>query len=150
MTVKRGFWLAVPAVAAFAIDVALTLGGQSGAYWAGDYAAAVEGNPLALPLLVCGPCVFVALAVAWGLGVALLVTRWRHRASDGLALLFTFGHAVGGSTWLARFGPWGWLAATAYLAAAAEVTRWCWRRADWESISGEQAIAPDGAGLSGF
>jgi hypothetical protein len=139
--------LLVPAVAVLAIDVALTLGGQSSAYWSGNYAEAVEGNPLALPFLACGPQVFIALATAWGLLVVLVLAWWRHWASDCLALFFTFGHAIGGSSWLVRFGPWGWVAATVYLAATAEFTRWSWRRAGRKSISAERTVAPAGAGL---
>jgi hypothetical protein len=94
--------------------------------WLGS--SVVEGNPLAFPLVACGPYGFIGLASAWGLLVALVLAWWRHWASDCLALLFTFGHAIGGSTWLVRFGPWGWVAATVYLAATADFTRWSWRR----------------------
>jgi hypothetical protein len=104
------------------------LAGQPAEYWSGDYDAAVEKNPFAFPILARGPWVFAALAVVWGAAVAFVVMQWRHWAADWFAALVTFGHAIGGASWLVRFGPWGWLAAVAYLAAVAEVTRRAWTR----------------------
>jgi hypothetical protein len=54
VTYKR-FWLLAPAWLWLAADVGLTLAGQSDKYWIGDYAAAVEGNPLAYPIVAQGP-----------------------------------------------------------------------------------------------
>src|SRR5262245_25095332 len=136
LMVSRRFWLIGPAVAVLAIDVALTLGGQSAGYWAGNFHEAVEGNPLAFPLLARGPWVFAAVAAAWGVALVLVLGWWRHAASDWIAALVALGHAVGGSSWLARFGEWGWVAAIAYLAAVSEITRWGWRRARREVIGG--------------
>ena len=39
--------LAVAPVAMALIDLALTLHGQTGEYWAGEYSAVLESNPLA-------------------------------------------------------------------------------------------------------
>jgi hypothetical protein len=70
---RRRFWLIGSAVTIFAIDVALTLGGQPDDYWAGAHHTAVEGNPLVFPILACGPWVFVALAIVWGIGLVLVL-----------------------------------------------------------------------------
>jgi hypothetical protein len=65
--VVRGsrFWLNVPLVALFTIDIALTLRGQPDEYWAGDYQAVIEKNPIAYSVLVRGPEVFVVLVTVW-------------------------------------------------------------------------------------
>jgi hypothetical protein len=132
MIVARRLWLLPPIVLFLAVDVSLTLSGQSDSYWAGDHSLAVEGNPLARPFLEAGPGVFVAWAAAWAVLVSLAVLGWRHRISTAIAIFVTFGHAIGGSTWLARSGGWSWLLAIAYIVVAAEFARWCWRRSRTE------------------
>ena len=124
----RRIWLLVPVALTWAVDVGLTLAGQSAGYWAGDFTAADEANPLARPALARGSAAFVGLAVVWWAGLALLVLRTRPRAAFTVAAVAAAGHAIGGAAWLARYGPWGWAGATAYLAAAAEAAGWCWRR----------------------
>ena len=109
-----------------AADTGLTLIGQPVAYWAADYSAAVEANPLAFPFLARGPWVFVGLAVGWwGLLVGLVLSV-RHPLADWAAALVGVGHAVGGGSWLARSGPWGWLAAVGFLLVAAAILRTSW------------------------
>ena len=122
-------WLLLPALVACAADVALTLTGQPDGYWRGDYGLAVEGNPLAHPLLVRSPWVFVALAVGWCIAFSAIVLMWAHRAGEWVAVLVTIGHAVGGASWLARLGAVGWVFVVLYLVAVTLGIRWCWRRA---------------------
>lgn len=122
-------WLLLPALIVVAADVFLTLAGQSVEYWAGDYGAAIEANPLAYPFLAAHPSFFVGAAFLWGGVVAGVVLCWTHPCALWLSLAVTFGHAVAGSTWLARFGGVGWAGAVLYLAGAAGFTQWCWRRA---------------------
>jgi hypothetical protein len=127
ITSKR-FWLLAPAWLLLGADVGLTLAGQPGAYWSGDYAAAVEGNPLAYPIIAQGPWVFASLAAVWAAVLGLLVYRVSHRFVSWFVIVLAFSHAVGGATWFVRFGYGGWILAIVYLFVAAEVSWWCWRR----------------------
>ena len=117
-------------IVVYAADVALTLAGQPAAYWRGDYGLAVEANPLAYPLLVRSPWAFVVATLVWGVCLAGVVWRWRHRAGEWLALLLTIGHAVGGASWLARLGAVGWAFALAHLVAVTLGIRWCRHHAE--------------------
>jgi hypothetical protein len=125
---SRRLWLLAPAAVTFVADVTLTLSGQPSSYWAGDYATAVEANPFAYPLLAFSPWLFATLAVFWMALLSGVILFWPHPASGWLAVVLTVLHAAGGSSWLVQLGWWGIVAAIAYLALAAHVTGWCWRR----------------------
>jgi len=137
--VHRRFWLLLPAWCLYAADITMTLVGQSSAYWNGDYAQASEENPIAHPLLAIHPCLFAAAAIAWAATFGSVVLFWRHRLSDWLAILLALGHAVGGSTWIARHGWGGWVMAITYLIVAAWLAGSSWRRAGL----GQTAAEPD-------
>jgi hypothetical protein len=125
---RSRLWLVVPVALLCAADAGLTLAGQSAAYWAGDYAAAVEANPFARPFLVQSPWLFIGLAAAWLVVVAAIVLAWRHPLAVWLAVLVAAAHAVGGASWLTRGSPWQLVAAGVYLAVAAQGWAWCWHR----------------------
>jgi hypothetical protein len=118
----------------YTADVVLTLVGQPAAYWAGNYGSVVEFNPIAYQFLAAGPVWCLLAAVVWLLLLGAVVLAWRHPVTDWIAYLLALGHAVGGSSWLVRFG--GWPAAIAYLAVAAAVSRWCWRRGELGTAHG--------------
>ena len=65
MAIARRIWILLSAAIVYLIDSSLTLHGQSPDYWAGDYAAALEGNPLVHPILAWHPLAFVAAAAIW-------------------------------------------------------------------------------------
>lgn len=130
-SLSRRAWLLAPAAGLYIADVGLTLAGQPTEYWAGDSTSANEANPVARPLLVVGPWVFAALAVAWLAVVTAVVLLWRHRLAEWVAVVLTVGHAIAGGAWLARSGGWWVLAGCGYLAVATVVANWCWRRAGW-------------------
>ena len=130
-TLGRRVWMFAPAGLLLAADIVLTLVGQPREYWAGDYGTAVEANPIAFPFLLRSPWLFVAATVIWGLFVGTLVLAWRHPTSAWVAVLVAVGHAIGGSSWLVRWGPCGWGVAIGYLAVASQVSRSCWRRSGW-------------------
>ena len=94
-------------------------------------ASAAERNPLAYWLLALHPYVFAGAAVGWAVLFGSVVLLWRHWWANALAVLLTIGHAVGGSSWLARHGAGGWALAVGYLLVAAWLAKWCWRRAGW-------------------
>jgi hypothetical protein len=93
------------------------------------YSQPAEHNPLAHALLARHPALFAGAAVAWAVAFSAIVLLWRHRAAGWVAVLLAFGHAIGGSTWLARHGPGGWALAVVYLMLAAWFARASWRRA---------------------
>ena len=130
-TIGRQLWLFAPAGLLLAADIALTLTGQPPAYWAGDYATAAEANPIAYPLLLRSPWLFVGGTFVWGLSLAAVILAWRHPAAAWVAVLAAVGHAIGGSSWLVRWGPCGWGVAAGYLIFASQASRWCWRRSGW-------------------
>ncbi len=118
-----------PEAVLFVADAGLTLAGQSSAYWSGDYGAAVEGNPIAHPLLVLSPWLFAGLAAVWLLVFSAVIMFWRHPAAIGIAVFIAVAHAIGGASWITRVGSWGLLATGVYIAVAAQAAGWCWRRA---------------------
>ena len=122
-------WLLAPVVVLCAADMGLTLAGQPSDYWAGHFDTAQEGNPLARPLLVAGPAVFMAAGVVWLTVVSAVVLFWRHWAGAWAAVVLAVGHAVAGAGWVALPGGWWVLAGCGYLVATAAFTRWCWQRA---------------------
>lgn len=136
MTRGNRIWLIAPVWLWLAGDVALTLAGQSDAYWNGDYSAADELNPLAYPFVARGPWVFACMATMWGMFFGLLVACVSHPLIRWLALVSATSNAIGGCTWLVRLGSWswwGWVLAVLYLFVAAEASWWCWRRSGWAS-----------------
>ena len=128
MPIAKRTWILMPAAIAYLIDNSLTLHGQSSEYWAGDYAAALEGNPLVRPILAWHPLAFVAAATLWFSLLSVVILCWRRVAAVWLAVAVAFGHAVCGATWIARPGGLWWLAAGCYLWASAELVAGCLRR----------------------
>jgi hypothetical protein len=128
MSWRRRLWLLAPAVALYAGDVGLTLAGQPAAYWAGVYGEAVEANPVAHPLLVRSPWLFVAFASCWLAVLSGIIACGPPQVAGWVAVVVAAAHAIGGGSWLVRAGPWGLVAAGAYIVAAAQVSSWCWRR----------------------
>ena len=131
----RRLWFLLPALSLYAADLGLTLTGQPAAYWGGDYSQALEHNPLAYQILAWHPVWFVGASLAWAVVFSTVIVLWRNRVSDWIAVLLAFGHALGGSTWLARHGVGGLLLAVVYLAVASRVSGACWRRAELGSES---------------
>ncbi len=125
MKPHRRAWLCVPPTAACWADVAMTLAGQNGRYWAGDYARVREFNPAARLLLQFHPLLFVAAAAGSSLLIAVLVLKWRGRLAVPLAFAVTFCHAVAAAAWLLRFGAAGLVAAGVVLFAAERLWTWC-------------------------
>ena len=87
-------WLVAPPTVLWAADIALTLAGQSSAYWSGDYGQAQESNPLAFPLLASSPWVFVGVTALWGLLISGIVLLWQHWATPWIAALSAVGQQV--------------------------------------------------------
>jgi hypothetical protein len=109
------------------LDVGLTMAGQPPAYWAGDRLAAHEANPLAAWLLHAHPAAFAVAAAGLLAGYVVLIERLPSSLARVAAFVILFLHALGASSWLARHGLPGLVAAAALLAAASWLVGWSWR-----------------------
>lgn len=82
------------------LDNGLTLLRQPSEYWAGNYAAAREGNPWYYKLMATHPLAFIgweAASIAIFVGLILLMPQTLALA---ISIAFTLGYMVGASTWL--------------------------------------------------
>ncbi len=113
----------LPVLSMMSCDIALTLLGQPSWYWMGDPESVQELNPLARWLLQQSPWLFLSLAILWMVLVSVVLLFWRHRFTKWIALVFTFAHAIGASTWLIRLGALGWFGAVALLFVAERLWR---------------------------
>jgi hypothetical protein len=113
-----------------ALDTALTLHGQSPAYWAGNYRVVNELSPTFNHLLQIHPAAFLAGMLAWMgafVGILLLLP-------DTLALIVslavTYGHTAGAISWIHDL-PHGYQLANGLFLLAAVVLgvaiRWGWQ-----------------------
>lgn len=136
MTPGRRCWLLGPALALYAADIGLTLAGQPAGYWRGDFASAVEVNPLAHPLLAAHPLVFAGAAAVWAVAFSVVILCGPPSVAKWSSYSLALGHAIGGGTWLARHGTSGWVAAVVYLFAASWLAGICWRRASRPTPAG--------------
>lgn len=115
-------WLVLPPLGFYVADLTITLCSQTADYWAGNYAAVQESNPLARVLLEFDPWLFVGFGVLWGISFSLVLAAWNHRGAVVMSILLTLGHAFGISTWLVRHGVLGWAGIVLVLLAAERVT----------------------------
>lgn len=111
-------WLCVPPLALCVVDGAFTLLGQPAAYWAGEFAARNELNPLFDLLLAYNPFAFIAGWALWALGFGLAIILVSDSWALRMSYLLAFAHALGGAAWLAHAGFFGWPLAAGLFAAA--------------------------------
>jgi hypothetical protein len=128
---RRLLGLCVPPLLLCLLDCTLTLVGQSGDYWAGDYARVNEASPTLHQLLQAHPAAFmagIAAEVVVLFGLVLLLP-------DTLALVVSisasFAHTVGAATWLLYRFHYGFQAACWLILLSAILVgvgiRWGWR-----------------------
>jgi hypothetical protein len=129
---KARFWLGGPPLFALACDAAMTLAGQSSAYWRGDYRTALELNPIAYPLLAHHPATFAAYIFAWGVVLFLGILWLPTRLAPVLSFAACFGHALAAAAWLWRAGPFGALAGVCVLVVASRWFAIAWERSGVE------------------
>lgn len=90
------------------IDAALTLGGQSAAYWSGIRSHVNELSPDMHRLLTVSPFAFLGGVLAW---IALFTTyifTMPRTIALAIALTITCGHTVGSATWIIWRKPHGY------------------------------------------
>jgi hypothetical protein len=132
MPVRNPAWLIVLPTAVCLADIGLTLHGQPGTYWGGDYASVIEGNPLPRFFLERHPAAFLVLALAWlacfWTVILLAARRWALFVCAAVVL----GHTIGATSWLLRnraLGPWFAAAFLLTIVILALPTWRSWRRA---------------------
>lgn len=93
-------FLILPAAVPFAFDVALTLGGQPAAYWAGDYDQASEMAPVGLALLRYHPLAFAAAAIGYAALFSLAIRFLPAWMALWISLGYLIAHTSGANSWL--------------------------------------------------
>ena len=111
------------------LDEVLTLLGQPAEYWSGNFDQVLEWNPLANWALCQDPTYFVIGSLFWAVIYCTSILCLPANAARVLAFLVQFGHTLGASSWLARMGPVGWVAAVALIAISRLVLDFTWKRA---------------------
>src|SRR5688572_12711848 len=91
----RRVWLCLPPLTAFILDLTFTLHGQRPEYWAGDYSAVDEGNPVASWVMQIHPLLFLTCCFLYAAVLGLLLSCWRSSATVVLSFLLTLSHSVG-------------------------------------------------------
>ncbi|RIK81889.1 MAG: hypothetical protein DCC67_07790 [Planctomycetota bacterium] len=96
----RLYALCLPPLALAVLDGALTLAGQSEAYWAGDYRQVNEMSPTFHHLLTSHPLAFAVGFAAWMAVFVGLILLLPATLALLVAIAVTFGHTAGAATWL--------------------------------------------------
>jgi hypothetical protein len=92
--------LCLPPLLFCALDGTLTLAGQSGAYWAGNYSAVNELSPTFNHLLRLHPAAFAAGLLAWAGVFVGLILLLPDTLALSVSIAVTLGHTLGAATWL--------------------------------------------------
>ena len=99
MKLKAPIFL-IPCLFLWLLDVIVTLIGQSGGYWAGDFAEAKELNPLFFWFLSKGPEVFVVATVAYIFILIVILFLIPSRIAIMTTYIASIVHMVGVASWM--------------------------------------------------
>ena len=97
---RRLLGLCIPPVMFAALDGALTLTGQSAAYWAGNYGRVNELSPTFNHLLSYHPLAFAAGLLAWMLVFCGMILLMPQTLALTTSIAVTVGHTRGATSWL--------------------------------------------------
>ena len=100
MLSRNAVWLLLPPIALCSLDFGLTLYGQSGAYWAGDYAAVREGSPSFAHYLSIHPLVAIGAALLWIFIFSATVLLLPEKLALIATIAIVIGHLAGAASWL--------------------------------------------------
>jgi hypothetical protein len=125
----RQCWLCLPPLAACILDVSFTLAGQRPEYWAGNYSAFDEANPVAAWFMQLHPLAFLGLIVVWAILFCLIIACWENSGTVVIAFVLTLSHSVGAGTWLTLLGWPGYLLAVVLLLGLERLLSWSWKKA---------------------
>ena len=98
------FWLCLPPVLFALIDYLITMAGQPVEYWAGDYDAALESNPIVRWCMTVHPSLFHGLSLVWIVGFAAVIVKTPRPVARFVSLAIAFGHAFCIGTWVFEGG----------------------------------------------
>jgi hypothetical protein len=144
---QRLLGLCLPPAALATLDGALTLAGQSGRYWAGNYGQVNELSPTFHQLLSYHPLAFTAGWLAWVLVFCSMILLMPQTLALTTSIAVTLGHTWGATTWLLYRFHYGYQVCEGlFLATALALAmgiRWGWR-------AKPQSDVPVGAGLPLF
>src|SRR5205823_11479721 len=111
-------WLCLGPLLLCLLDGVLTLAGQPGEYWQGDFEQAVEWNPVGRWPLQRHPLLFVAVLACWMAGFTGAICLLPGNLTRPVAFAVQVGHTLGAASWLVRSGVYGWLACVPLLLAS--------------------------------
>lgn len=114
----RRLALAAPGLVLGQLDAAITLYGQTPAYWSGAHDLAVELSPTFRWLLTVAPVAFELGSLCWLATFALAVLLASEPFAAALAVAVALGHAIGITSWLVfRFEAYALVGVLVALAA---------------------------------
>lgn len=97
---QRFIGLCVPPLLFSLLDAALTLAGQSEAYWSGVYSQVNEGSPTFHQLLAVHPLAFVGGIFVWIAIFCCVLLLVPDTPALVLSIAVTLGHTAGAATWV--------------------------------------------------
>src|SRR5262245_6930149 len=119
MLSRNALWLLLPPIALCALDMGLTLYGQSNAYWAGNYADVNEGSASFAKYLSIHPLVFAGASAIWILTFAAVILLLPEKLALTVVVAIVIGHMAGAATWLMyRFHLYQWCNALVLVTSA--------------------------------
>lgn len=96
---KKFLLLCIPILACVAADVSFTLHGQPSEWWAGNYAAHRELNPVGQIALSYGPFITVLSFCVYAVALCSAAMWMIPQHAGILAITVTFGHILGVHSW---------------------------------------------------
>jgi len=96
----RRLWLCVPPTIFTLGDYVMTMWWQPAGYWAGDYDAACEGNPVVLWCMTVHPTAFHGLTFLWIAAFSFFILKTPRTLALMASLSISFSHAFCTGTWL--------------------------------------------------
>lgn len=145
---KQGLWLCVPPIVFCLFDAAVTLYGQSAAYWMGDYQIVEEMSPTPRYWLQIHPLVFVAGTGGWILTFSAIILLLPETLALSLAMMVCLGHLVCGNCWVMWRMPNGYFLGNAIFVVASFVLVLMFKRG--QNGAGNSVIDWQRTGLPGW
>lgn len=98
--INRRFGLCAAPILLFLVDISLTLWGQPADYWAGNYAAAIEGSPEVRRVMQIHPALLFAMIAVWMGVIVLLVQSLPRLPAELFSVSTVIAHTACASHWL--------------------------------------------------
>lgn len=125
---RANAWLCLGPVLFYTLDLSLTLGGQSRAYWDGSFDKVHEASAFPRWLLMQHPLLLPAVGYTWIGGMCAMMLWLPGSLARIVGFILQFGHTLGAASWLVLKLPFGWGAAAALIFASSLLLDWTWKR----------------------